>query len=368
MRINLLITELRTGGAERCLTELAIGLKARGDSVRIMSLAPLPLPPRNELVSKLLDEGIPIQSVGVRRLRQLFSAVSAVRQWMLEDPPDVLQTFLYHANVVGSLASRRDHRWLVFAGVRVAQPSWGRVWVESQLMRRLSGVVCVSHAVENFVRRAWQPPARLPVVTIRNGIRGERLDNSQAVDWTTVGLRPGGEVVLFLGRLHRQKGLDLLLDVAPTLLRMHPQLRLAIVGEGPLKSMVTRSLQQLPAGSAALLPWQADVAELYAGARIVILPSRYEGMPNVVLEAMAAARCVVASDVEGVSELLGPLAPPQTFPPGDRASMVQRLDALLRRDDLAELGQANRERTLSEFSIDAMVERYRQLYQDTLAR
>src|SRR6056297_164042 len=184
MRINLLITELRTGGAERCLTELAIGLKARGDVVRIMSLAPLPLPPRNELVARLLDEGIPIQSVGVRRLRQLFSAVTAVRQWIQEDPPDVLQAFLYHANVVGGLASRRDRRWLVFAGVRVAQPSWGRVWVESQLVRRFSGVVCVSHSVENFVRRSWRPPAHLPVVTIRNGIRGERLASNQAVDWS----------------------------------------------------------------------------------------------------------------------------------------------------------------------------------------
>jgi starch synthase (maltosyl-transferring) len=208
----------------------------------------------------------------------------------------------------------------------------------------------------------------LPVVTIPNGIDSRGFAEALPIDWTAWGLDHEGPLLLFLGRLHRQKGLDLLIDVAPTLWQLHPQLRLAIVGEGPMERQVRRLVAQAPRGRAALLPWQAHVASLYAGADIVILPSRYEGMPNVILEAMAAGRCVIAADVEGVSELLGPLAPEQTFPPGDRGSMVQRLDQRLRDEQHDALAQANRQRAAEMFSVEAMISRYQRFYLQLLDR
>ncbi len=81
---------------------------------------------------------------------------------------------------------------------------------------------------------------------------------------------------------------------------------------------------------------------------------------------MASGKVVVAAEVEGVAELLGPAIMEQTFPPGDRGSMVQRLDALLRRDDLHELGSQNLARANSEFSIETMVDRYRSFYQQLI--
>ena len=120
MRINLFITELRTGGAERCLTELALGLARRGDDVRVLSLAPLPLPPRNELVERLLAAGIPVESCGVRRSGHLVAAVRYVRNWLRESEPDCLQTFLYHANVVGAIAAEISLRFSGFRAYCVA--------------------------------------------------------------------------------------------------------------------------------------------------------------------------------------------------------------------------------------------------------
>lgn len=368
MRVNFLITELRTGGAERCLTELATGLKARGDQVSVMSLMPLPAGSRDELVERLREAKVPVVSADAKGVGSLPRAIREVRRWLVSDLPDCLQTFLFHANVVGSIAARKAGVMRVVGGIRVAEPNRIRSHFEYRASRHMQAMVCVSGSVEQFVRRHIYPPPHVRVTTIRNGIRPEQFERVNPFDWTKYGLDDAGRVILFLGRLHRQKGLDLLLDVAPTLLKLHPNWRLAIVGEGPMENAVKKTIARLPGGQACLLPWQKDVASLYSGADVVIMPSRYEGMPNVVLEAMAAGRCVVAADVEGVAELLGPMAPEQTFPPGDRGTMVERLDGLLGQSELSTLGQQNRQRAANEFSIDMMVDRYRELYSQLISK
>jgi starch synthase (maltosyl-transferring) len=366
MKIQMLITELRTGGAERSFTELALGLRERGDQVSVMSLMPLPRDDRVELVDRLREAQIPVETTNSRGGWSLPGTLRAVKKWLAKGQPDCLQTFLFHANVIGAFANRRVRVPVHVGGVRVADPALARNVMETLAGRRMRGIVCVSESVEKFVRQHWSPSASVRLTTIRNGVRGERFRDIEPFPWERHGLSPGGRVILFLGRLHRQKGLDLLLDVAPTLLRLHPDWRLAIVGEGPLKNSVKRMLSRTGAGQAVLLPWQTDVASLYAGAELVVMPSRYEGMPNVVLESMASGKCVAAAEVEGVTELLGDATAEQTFPPGDRGSLVQRLDALLRRDDLSILGQQNQRRANEHFSIDVMVERYRELYQELL--
>lgn len=368
MRVNFLITELRTGGAERCLTELAVGMKERGDQVSVMSLMPLPSGSRDDLVERLKEAEVPLATANARGVMSLPRAVKEVRSWLASDLPDCLQTFLFHGNVVGTIAAKKAGVMRVVGGVRVAEPNRLRSHLEYRASRRMQAMVCVSGSVEQFVRRHIYPPRHVQVTTIRNGIRPEKFEHASPFDWSKHGLDDEGRVILFLGRLHRQKGLDLLLDVAPTLLKLHPNWRLAIVGEGPLEGAVRKTISRLPRGQACLLPWQKDVASLYSAADVVIMPSRYEGMPNVVLEAMAAGRCVVAADVEGVAELLGPMAGEQTFPPGDRGTMVQRLDGLLGQTDLNTLGQKNRQRAAEEFSIDMMVDRYRELYEQLISQ
>ena len=362
MRVNLLITELRTGGAERCLTELALGLQARGDSVRIMSLMSLPDRSRTELVDRIRESQLDVASCDVQSPVQLGSAVRRVRHWLQQDEPDVLQTFLFHANAVGALAARRQSGLACIAGVRVAQPSLPRTWLERKVAKRIRGVICVSQAVQAFVEQRWSLPDTVEIATIPNAIQVPAKDSIPPMDWSAIGLRGEGPVVLFVGRLHLQKGLDLLLQVAPELLQQHPTMRFVVVGEGPMQSQVEQCKDRLPAGRMICLPWQSDVWPLYAGADIVVLPSRYEGMPNVVLEAMAAGRCVLAANVEGVSELLGSQLARQSFPRENIASLKTKLSALLDSDDRDRLGAMNRERVDQEFSIDKMVDRYRNLY------
>jgi glycosyltransferase involved in cell wall biosynthesis len=98
-------------------------------------------------------------------------------------------------------------------------------------------------------------------------------------------------------------------------------------------------------------------------AEVLLLPSRWEGMPNVLMEAMGLGLPVVATSVEGVNEVLGPLAKGQAVPLGDTSAFVE---AVCRIADNAEyrtkVGSDNRERIQAEFSLRAMVAKYEALY------
>jgi starch synthase (maltosyl-transferring) len=110
--------------------------------------------------------------------------------------------------------------------------------------------------------------------------------------------------------------------------------------------------------------WRADIPAILAASASLVLPSQWEGMPNVVLEAMASRLPVVASDVEGVRELLGEGAKVQTVRFGDGRALAERLLRVLSDAQLAaELGAANRRRVAESFGIDRMVAAYGDLWE-----
>ena len=114
--------------------------------------------------------------------------------------------------------------------------------------------------------------------------------------------------------------------------------------------------------------WQPAVPEILLASDLMVLPSRWEGMPNVLLEAMACGRPVVCSAAEGVAEVLGPLADSQTAPIGNLQVLVRKTLAIIHNPDLArQLGRQNQQRVRDHFSLDEVVRRYAALF-ETLSR
>ena len=110
--------------------------------------------------------------------------------------------------------------------------------------------------------------------------------------------------------------------------------------------------------------WQAAIPEILLASDLMILPSRWEGMPNVLLEAMACGRPVMCSAAEGVAEVLGPLADDQTAPVGNAQLLVRKAIAILQNGEFArQLGLRNRLRVVAEFSLERMVHHYEDLFQ-----
>ena len=367
MRVDFVITELFVGGAERCLTELALGLAAKGDEVRVFSLGSLPTGEQTLLLDRLTDAGISVASGGADRPTQFFKAYRQLKRWLSESPPDVCQTFLFHANVLGTLAAKGVGVKSRVGGIRVAEARRFRYRVERYAAKRMTSVVCVSRAVQSFVAQhlSCEPPKSL---VIPNSVDVARFSAAQLFDWSDLNWPADACVSLFVGRLHPQKGIELLQSKIDQLAPRDSGRKLLLVGDGPLRGQLESWAAEIGADRVQILPWQKDVSPLMKSTRLLILPSRYEGMPNVIMEAMAAGRPVVCSQVEGSHELLRHDWDRQSFPIGDAGAMMDRAEPFLKEDSLAgDAGKENLQHIEANFSITAMVDAYRNHYRQLVS-
>ena len=368
MNIDLIITELFVGGAERCLTELAIGLARRGDHVRVGSIGSLPTGNQAKLIERLKSERIELFSAGCDHWSQLVRARAKLRDWIRAGRPDVVQTMLVHANIVGTIAAASAGVRVRVGGVRVAERSRLRNAVEAFALNRMSAVVCVSNSVRDFVRVAQKPTSPLHVIS--NSIDLDQVDATDAVDFKSV-FEPlgliGHSVLLFVGRLHPQKGLDVLFAALPELLARHADMSVVLVGDGPLRLWVESMATKVCRERIAVVGWRSDALSLIKGCRLLVLPSRFEGMPNVVMEAMAAGKPIACTRVEGVEELLGSSMSNQTCEPGNVDALRELINRLWEDPDRANsLGAQNRSLIAASYSVDKMVSRYHELYQSLM--
>ena len=217
LRIALCITSLVEGGAERCLTELALGLEKRQFVPRIFSLGPRLTNPSSRLVERLEAAEIGVEffdgrgSLGAWQVtRQLGDRL---RVWQ----PDLVQTFLWHANVLGTLAAHAAGVSHIVTGLRVAEP--GRRWrrpLERWASRRAERHVAVSRGVADFARERIGLAAE-KIVVIPNGIDLQQYPAIPA-DLRPLGVLPARRALLFVGRLEEQKGVDELIICALQLL------------------------------------------------------------------------------------------------------------------------------------------------------
>ncbi len=369
IRVTLCTTELSVGGAEQALVELATRLDRQRFEVQVVSLAASPDYPRDRLVRCLREASIETHFLGGTSLASgpgtLWKLYRRLRRW----PTDVLQTFLFHANVMGPVAAKLAGVTHVVTGIRVAERNRRWRWrLEAATSRMVDRHVCVSRAVEGFARDDIGL-SQQQLVVIPNGVDSLCFTGASPADLVSLGIARERRVMVFIGRLDRQKGTDRLMDAAPKLLEQLPEHDLLLVGDGPERSRIEAFVTQHNLTRRVhLVGWQDNVPGILAASELLLLPSRWEGMPNVVLEAMASGLGVVAMDVEGVREVLGDAADDQVVPQGDTKAFAQRVIALLNDPDrTALLGDRNRARVAEQFDWQRSVEQYAALYESLLA-
>ena len=356
--IALVITELDVGGAEKILVELATRIDRRRWAPVVLALGP-----EAPLAAPLRAASIPVRCLAVNS-RQPIRSVLRLAAALREHRPALVQSFLFHANVASRLAAPLAGRPWVVGGVRVAEheKKW-HLTLERQTQTLGTGSVCVSEGVRGWmVKKAGIHSNRLTVIP--NGIDTDR-ELSIPISRSELTTRPTGPVALFVGRLTHQKGVDLLLEAAREVLATRPDWSLAIVGEGPDRQKLEAQVAEdgRLAASVRFLGQRGDVAALMRAADVVVLPSRWEGMPNVVLEAMALGKAVVATAVEGSVDLVragetGWLVPPEN--PATLASAL--LESAADHERNLQFGQAGRLVVEREFSLDGMARRYEALW------
>ena len=307
----MLITGLGMGGAETQFVRLATGLKARGWEVRVLTL----LPPEH-FGDQLAEAGITPTSFGVERGQIRVGIVPALLHELRSNRPDVLVTFLFHPNVLGRTLGR-VLRLPVINSIRGER--FGGT-LRERVVRWTAGfpshvVVNSSLAYDRLVRDGLVAPGAASV--IRNGLDVEAYQRRPERCVTRDSLRVTADDFLWLsiGRLEHPKDYPRLLQAFAAAGR--PEFRLAIVGTGPDRIMLEAEAERLGlSGRVQFLGVRNDVPQLLAAADGFAFASHNEGLPNVIMEALAAELPVVATAVGGVPELVrdgdtGWLVPPQ---------------------------------------------------------
>lgn len=367
MRIALTITELWPGGAEKCFANLARFLHARGHEVAVWELWPPPPEASRDITDRLDEFNIPWKSGNAVRAWHFPAACRWLRREFDTFAPDVVQSFLFHANVATAIALRgRDTPF--FGGARVSQPEYVRQKLQRWASRRMHKLVCVSESVAAHCRNVEGiRPDRL--VVIPNGLDTSTIQESHR-NWTELGLPQEAQVALFVGRLDNQKGVIPLVESADQFLGKNERLHLVLMGKGPRQAELEAKISSSPYGKRMhLVGWQPDPIAWMQKAQMLLLPAVYEGMPNVVLEAMAAGIPVVSFEVDGVRELLGTNThcEPQIVPTQDYAAFAK---AILRLADSASLraqcGTLNQRRINDHFQLEEQLLCYEELYRKFL--
>lgn len=312
------------GGNEKWLATLAAGLAARGHEVVVACRAGGPVP------GELRRRGIRTATVRPGGFANVWRAARFLR-WLRRERPDALL-----------LTSWKDTLWGAWAGRRAGVP---RVVVRLGIVRVLERrrhalpfrrwvdalVVNAGEIRDAWLRSApWFPADAVHVVL--NGIHpAAATDGARRSLRRELGAGPDALLVAGVGNLTRRKGFDLLLDALAG--AAVPDVRAVVVGAGPEEGVLRDRAAGLGvADRVHFLGHRSDVPEVLSACDLFVLSSRNEGMANVMLEAMAAGTPVVAAEVSGVRDALGP---------GDGASpagwIVPPDDAPALRDALAEV-------------------------------
>jgi starch synthase (maltosyl-transferring) len=363
------ITTLRPGGAERQLVELVLRLPAEEFSPHVVVLGQRPIASECLLVDRLTKRGIPLTFLGARGVLGAPATVIRLRRFFCRLRPALVQSFLAHANIASAIAARAAGVRPVVTGIRVAERRENlHAWLARRTELWVERHVCVSHSVAEFtIREMLLDPRKVTVIP--NGTDVEAFSQAKPLFVQDLSLPCEARVLLHVGRLDVQKRIDWLLTRFAEALPRLPDAYLLLAGSGPAQVYLSKLASQLGiADRVRFLGWRGDVPRLLATCEALVLTSGWEGMPNVVLEAMAAARPVLVTEVEGVREVLGSLAAEQMVGREDADAFVERLATLWRDgDQRLRLGQANQARVRQKFSLDETAQQYVRLYRELLA-
>ena len=210
------------------------------------------------------------------------------------------------------------------------------------------------------------PPER--VVRIYNGIELDKYDPelySREKVRKELRIGPDEPLVGAIGRLVWQKGFPFFIRAASYVLRAIPNAKFLLVGDGPLRSELERMVGDLGMTKDFIFTgFREDIPEVLAALDVLVLSSLREGLPMILLEGMAMARPVVATDIEGIAEVVEHNKTGILVPPEDPQALAEGIIALLRDKDKARrMGRAGRKRVEEKFSVEEMVRRTQGVYE-----
>lgn len=382
MKILLLNTQMEAAGAQKALLTLAQGLKEAGYGVTVATM----YDKADYIPLFRAQYGVDILDLQMKRadaysqwskIRAAAAGLYQLYSLMRSERFEVLQTFTHYSNIIGPIIA-----WLAGVPVRVTSqrnsliglPKWvllcARLVDNSPLVDRITAV---SEETRQFsIQVQHTEPNK--VVTIYNGVDLNRYKCEEAFAnrrqlCQALEIEETAVLILTIARLHPQKGHHHLLQAVPAIRQAVPQAHFLFVGEGKLEADLRRQIQADDLENCVhLLGVRQNIPELLSSSQLFVLPSLWEGLPNVLLEAMSAGLPVVATCVGGTPEIITDGHTGILIPPGDPIQLQNAIIQILQDPAFAStLSEAAKRHVAVHFSVEKNIAHYLALYAQLVA-
>ena len=366
-----IITSTATGGAENMLFNLIKGSSHVSAHRAVISLMPM-----GSVAEKICDMGVEVLSLNMKSLRGSFSLYHLAKL-LRSLKPDLVHTWMYHANFFGSLAAVFAGRPPVLWSLHHSDLSFRFNKKKTMLLADLCSPISRTPLVRKIVncsQSAMDAHSNIGYCASKMSLipNGFDLDvfapDSSASSRLrkSVGLEPDTLVVSMVGRWDPQKDLDSFIKAIAVTGHKLPVSRYIICGKGldenntKLVSMIQRAgISE----KVLLLGFRDDMPLIMAGSDLVVMPSRSEAFPMVLGEAMACGTVCIVTDVGDAALLLGGLG--WTVPPNNPKALAQAIEFVLiflGRTEREKLGVTLRNRIAQNFSLSQVVDMYENIY------
>jgi glycosyltransferase involved in cell wall biosynthesis len=377
MVILHIVSNLTTGGAELMLKRLAA--HHAGDDR--FTHAVVSLREKATVGPQLEALGVSVEALGLAGARGMPRVLGQLRQRIRGVNPDIVQTWMYHADLLGGIAARLAGVRHIIWGVRTTDIALAGVPRSTLLTRRICArlsrtvperILYVGEAARSVHERLGYDPGK--AVVIQNGYSVPALAAvaaARAARRAELNLDAGAVLVGAAGRFSAEKGYDMFIAAAERIAARHGQARFVLIGRD-----VTWDNPELVRWIRAsgledrfvLLGEQRRIHEWLAAVDVFVLSSLYEGFPNIVAEAMSVCTPCVVTDVGDAALLIGDSG--ILVPAGDLDGLARGVSTMIEEGEDARRsrGGAARTRVEDRFSIEAIARRYEDLYLATVSR
>lgn len=362
MKVLQLISSGGFFGAEKVLLQLSSELQKDKNYHTVVGVLENLKNPHLEIIEECQKDCLEKVAFPCRGKLDL-KAILSIRRFIRSNNVNIIHSHNYKSNLYAFIASRglpigliaTCHNWLV-DDIKMK----GYATLDRIVLRQFSDVCAVSHYVRKKAIDSGISPTKVHIVN--NGIS---LDSFSSLHRNKnirkeLGISDTSTVIGTVGRLSAEKGHRVLLRIAKKILETHPESVFLIIGDGPLKSMLEN---EFSSPSIIFTGLRKDLVELYSQMDIFVLPSLKEGLPMVILEAMASKTPIIATSVGAIPTVLKDKETGLLVQPGNEEELSEALLSLMKKpDEMKSMAEKAYLKVRDYYSSEKMADGYKALY------